>query len=40
MHMIPSCSIDDALIKAKQILNNESAKIIAIPDGVSVIVKN
>ncbi|MBO5338992.1 MAG: nickel-dependent lactate racemase [Clostridia bacterium] len=39
MHMIPSHSIDEALKLAKQILKLDSPKIVAIPDGVSVIVK-
>ena len=40
MHMIPAHSIDEALEKAKNILNKKDASILAIPDGVSVIVKN
>lgn len=39
MHMIPAHSIDEAVLKAKEILNRKDLKIIAIPDGVSVIVK-
>ncbi len=39
MHMIPAHSIDEALAKARKILNKEEIKIVAIPDGVSVIVK-
>ena len=39
MHMIPAKNIADAIAKAKAILNNENAKIVAIPDGISVIVK-
>lgn len=38
MHMIPSHSIEDAVKKAEEILGNNSAQIVAIPDGVSVIV--
>ncbi len=38
MYMIPAHNIDDAIAKAKTILNNESPTITAIPDGVSVIV--
>ena len=40
MHMIPSHSVEEAVLKAKQILNMDKVKIVAIPDGVSVIVKN
>ena len=39
MHMIPAKNIADAISKAKSILKNENAKIVAIPDGISVIVK-
>lgn len=39
MHMLPAHSIDEALTKAKEILGKKEAKIVAIPDGVSVIVK-
>ena len=39
MHMIPADSITDALTKANIILKKGSRKIIAIPDGISVIVK-
>lgn len=39
MHMIPAKSLDEALKKAKQILNKENITINAIPDGVSVIVR-
>ena len=39
MHMIPAGCLDEALQKAKMILNKEDAKIVAIPDGVSVIVR-
>ena len=39
MHMTPARSIDEALKIAKKILGNQSPKITAIPDGVSVIVK-
>ena len=38
MHMTPAHSIPEALEIAKKILGNESPKIVAIPDGVSVIV--
>jgi len=39
MHMIPSRSIGEAIEKAKKILGMEKPGIVAIPDGVSVIVK-
>ncbi len=39
LHLIPAHSIDEALKKAKEILGNNSPKIVAIPDGVSVIVE-
>ena len=39
MHMIPAHSIDEALIKARSILGKNELKIVAIPDGVSVIVE-
>ena len=39
MHMIPAHSIDEALEKAKAILNKCSITVTAIPDGVSVIVQ-
>ena len=39
MHMTPAGSIEEALKIAKKLLNNESPKITAIPDGVAVIVK-
>ncbi|MBE7038413.1 MAG: nickel-dependent lactate racemase [Ruminococcaceae bacterium] len=39
MHMIPAHSIDEAIKKAKEILNKENPTITAIPDGVSVVVK-
>ncbi len=39
MHMTPAHSIDEALEKARKILNKEDLKIVAIPDGVSVIVQ-
>lgn len=38
LHMIPSHSLEDALSKAEQVLGNKTAKITAIPDGVSVMV--
>ena len=39
MHMIPAKNIDEAITKAKAILKKESPSIVAIPDGISVIVK-
>ena len=39
MHMTPAHSIEEAIDLSKKILNNQSPKIVAIPDGVSVIVK-
>ncbi len=39
MHMIPAHSIDEAIGMAKNLLNKENIKITAIPDGVSVMVK-
>jgi len=38
MHMIPAHSIDEAIKKAKEILEKTSVTITAIPDGVSVVV--
>lgn len=39
MHMIPAKTIDEALNKAKEIIGKEKPTVVAIPDGVSVIVK-
>jgi len=39
MHMIPAHSLSEALKKAKEILEKDDVTITAIPDGVSVIVK-
>jgi nickel-dependent lactate racemase len=39
MHMLPAKTMEEALQKAKAILNKEDPKIVAIPDGISVIVK-
>ena len=39
MHMTPAHSIPEALEIAKKMLGNQNPKIVAIPDGVSVIVK-
>jgi hypothetical protein len=38
--MIPAHSLEEAITKAKTLLNKENIKITAIPDGVAVIVKN
>ncbi len=40
MHMIPARSLDEAILKAKEILKNDNAKIVAIPDGISVMVRD
>ena len=39
MHMIPAHSIDEALGKAKALLGKDNVSIVAIPDGVSVMIK-
>ena len=39
MHMIPASGLEEAMVKAKQILKNEDPNITAIPDGVAVMVK-
>lgn len=39
MHMIPAHSIDEALIKARKLLDKEDIKIAVIPDGIAVIVR-
>ena len=39
LHMIPAHSMEEALEKAKSIVNKEDYKVTVIPDGVSVIVK-
>lgn len=39
MHMLPAHSIGEALAKAKELLGKQDVKIVAIPDGISVIVK-
>lgn len=39
LHMIPAHSLEEALSKAEEILNNKNAHVTAIPDGVSVIVE-
>lgn len=38
-HMIPAHTMDEALQKAKEIVNKEDYKVAVIPDGVSIIVK-
>ena len=39
MHMIPAKSIDEAISKARQILKKDDIDIVAIPDGISVMVR-
>lgn len=39
MHMIPAHSVEEAIVKAKAILKKEKPKIVAIPDGISVVVQ-
>ena len=39
MHMIPAHSIDEALEKAKEIVGKCDPKIVAIPDGIAVMVR-
>ncbi|MBQ7044869.1 MAG: nickel-dependent lactate racemase [Clostridia bacterium] len=39
MHMIPASSLDDAINKAKTLINSKNLKITAIPEGVSVVVR-
>ena len=39
MHMIPAKTIDEALNKARELLDKKDLKIVAIPDGVSVFVQ-
>ncbi len=39
MHMIPAHSIDEALAKAREILGKSDPKIVAIPDGIAVMVR-
>ena len=39
MHMHPAHSIDEALAMAKKMLEKEDVSIVAIPDGISVIVQ-
>ncbi len=38
MHMIPAHSLDEAIRKAKEIINKSDASIVAIPDGIAVMV--
>lgn len=40
LHMTPAHSIDEALCIAKKILNNNKPSVVAIPDGVAVMVVN
>ncbi len=39
MHMIPAHSVDEAVVKAKEILKKDKVTIAAIPDGIAVVVK-
>lgn len=39
MHMIPAHSIEEALKKAKEILGKNNPQIVAIPDGIAVMVR-
>ena len=39
MHMTPAHSIDEAISKARELLDKKELEIVAIPDGVSVIVE-
>lgn len=39
LHMIPAHSLDEAIVKAKEILGKEKVSITAVIDGISVIVK-
>lgn len=39
MHMIPAGSLDEAISKAREVLGKNELSIVAIPDGVSVIVQ-
>ena len=39
LHMIPAHSMEEALEKAKAMVNKEDYKVTVIPDGVSVIVR-
>lgn len=39
LHMIPANSMEEALAKAKAIVNKEDYKVTVIPDGVAVIVR-
>jgi nickel-dependent lactate racemase len=39
MHMIPAHSLEEALDKAKKMIGKENPTITAIPDGISVMVK-
>ena len=39
LHMIPAHTMEEALTKAKEMVNKEDYKVTVIPDGVSVIVR-
>ena len=38
MHMIPAHSLEEAMDRAKALVNKEDVSVIAIPEGVSVVV--
>ena len=40
MHMVPASSVEDALKKARELLKKDDIKVVVIPDGVAVMVKN
>ena len=37
--MIPAHSLEEAMVKAKEILGKQNATVAAIPDGISVMVR-
>ena len=39
LHMIPAHTMEEALNKAKEMVNKDDYKVTVIPDGVSVIVR-
>lgn len=39
LHMIPAHTMEEALTKAKEMVNKEDYTVTVIPDGVSVIVR-
>ena len=38
MHMIPANTLAEAIVKAKEILQNPNPSVLAIPNGISVMV--